>query len=110
MTAGCASIVDGTIENSTYITFSSQPTAARIMAGDRLLCITPCRERIPAHLMETLVAVKEGRIPIPVHSDAIANLNVAGNVILGGAVGLVVDAATGRAVRYHDKIHIVFPE
>ena len=60
--------------------------------------------------METLVAVKEGRIPIPVHSDASANLNVAGNVILGGAVGLVVDAATGRAVRYHDKIHIVFPE
>ena len=107
---GCASLVDGTIENSSFVTFSSEPTAARIMAGDRLICVTPCRERVPAHLMETLVATKEGLTSVPVQGDTSANLSVAGNVILGGAVGLVVDAASGRMVRYHDTIHIVFPQ
>jgi len=80
------------------------------MAGERLICVTPCRERVPAHQMEILTATKEGKSPVSISSDASANLNIAGNVILGGAIGLVVDAATGRAVRYHDKIHIVFPD
>lgn len=106
--AGCASIADGTIENSNFITFSSSPTGARITADERLICVTPCRERVPAELVPKLVATVPGKKPITIQEQASANLNVAGNVIFGGLIGLAVDAASGRATRYPSTIHVIF--
>ena len=108
--SGCASIVDGTMENSNYVTFSSEPTGAKIMSGDRVICSTPCRDRIPAFEMDKLIAVLDGHKPVKIEEHAGINLNVLGNAIVGGGVGLFVDALTGRAVRHQDTVHIIFGE
>jgi hypothetical protein len=60
--------------------------------------------------MNNLVALIEGRDPVPINGSASINTDIVGNVVFGGGVGLVVDTISGRAVRYENKIHIVFDE
>jgi hypothetical protein len=110
MASGCASIADGTLENGSYVTFSSQPTGAKVMAGNRLICQTPCRERIDSSDMNRLVAILPGRADVKIQPQASLNGAIVGNVIAGGGVGLAIDAISGRAVRYRDQIHITFAD
>jgi hypothetical protein len=67
-------------------------------------------ERVPAYEMNNLVAIIDGREPVPIRGTATLNTDVVGNVVFGGGVGLVVDTLSGRAVRYRNNVHVVFGE
>lgn len=108
--AGCASIVDGTLESAETITFVSVPTGAKIKSGTRTICITPCRQRVATHQIQSLSAELEGYETVELSSAQSFNPSMLGNIVAGGVVGAGLDALTGRAFLYDDLIDVRFEE
>jgi PEGA domain len=94
MFAGCATIVHGTTEK-VYI--DSTPGGAEVDTDDSQHLITPAEAKLARGSAHTLVFHRAG------YEDATANLTSSfsgwtlGNVLVGGALGMVVDAADGAS-------------
>jgi hypothetical protein len=108
--AGCASIVDGTLEASGEVLITSSPGQAQVWLRNRYLCETPC------HVAKSELPGREKfsvRFPsgseVDVGPDVSFNPNIIGNVIFGGGIGLLLDTASGRLVRRGDRIHVAEP-
>jgi hypothetical protein len=108
---GCASVTRGTTEN---ISISSTPAGATAeIAGLEIptACVTPCVVQAKRNADITVTVNKEGYEPqiiqltkeIPGSGAA----GFAGNVLLGGLVGMGVDAATGAAMDHKPNPVIV---
>ncbi len=106
--SGCGTVIDGTMEASESITFVSTPPGGAIKAPGRTICHTPCKRDVENYLLSSLYAELDGYVPVQIDPKAKANVNVLGNVIVGGIPGLGIDVLTGRAVRYDDLINIEF--
>ena len=98
---GCASISRGTTEN---ISISSTPPGATAeLSGldNPTSCVTPCVVVVKRNADITVTVNKEGYepqvIPLTKEIPGSGAAGFAGNVLLGGLVGMGVDAATGAA-------------
>ena len=98
---GCASISRGTTEN---ISISSTPPGATAeLSGldNPTSCVTPCVVVVKRSADITVTVNKEGYepqvIPLTKEIPPTGAAGFAGNVIVGGLVGMGVDAVTGAA-------------
>lgn len=68
-------------------------------------CITPCTAQVPRNQELVVTFTKEGYLPQMVMlKNQVAGagaMGVAGNAIIGGAVGAVVDVGTGAALDHY---------
>jgi hypothetical protein len=109
--AGCASVTRGTTEN---ISISSTPAGAtaEITGLDiPTACVTPCVVQAKRNADITVTVNKEGYepqiIPLTKEIPGTGAAGFAGNVLLGGLVGMGVDAATGAAMDHKPNTVIV---
>jgi hypothetical protein len=101
--AGCASATRGWTEQ---IAISTTPEGAnaRIDGGDQHECVTPCTVTVRRNADVTVHLNKPGYRPETValtkEISAGGAAGFAGNIIAGGAVGMVVDAASGATLEH----------
>jgi hypothetical protein len=94
--SGCASISRGTTE-----TFSIQtmPTGVAATLSNGLACTTPCTLTVKRRGTFTVTLEKKGYETIMTSvvssRDGAGTAGMAGNLLVGGIVGIGVDAATG---------------
>lgn len=101
--AGCASATRGWSENITVSTTPSEATATFNITGEApKTCVTPCVMSVKRQDEITIEVVKAGYQPEVValtkEIAATGAAGFAGNLLLGGVVGGVVDAASGAAL------------
>jgi len=108
---GCASVTRGTTEN---ISISSTPAGATAdITGLDIptACVTPCVVQAKRNADITVTVSKEGYepqiIPLTKEIPGSGAAGFAGNVLLGGLVGMGVDAATGAALDHKPNPVIV---
>jgi hypothetical protein len=111
--AGCASIVDGSKQT---ITVSSSPDHADCTLSRNGIAIahvasTPGTAEIEKTHDDILVACSKdgyqsGNTPDAADVDAV----VFGNLILGGLIGITIDAATGAADKYDSEVHVTLAQ
>src|SRR4249920_169024 len=99
---GCASVTRGTTEN---ISISSTPAGAiaEITGLDiPTSCVTPCVVQAKRNADITVTVNKEGYEPqiieLTTEMRGSGAAGFAGNLLLGGVVGMGVDAVTGAAL------------
>ena len=107
--SGCASIVEGTTQ-SIAITSTPAPGAkctAKSSEGTYYVTtpgnITVHKTKNDLDMVCTLDGYKDNHSIIPTHFNGAT----VGNVILGGGVGLVIDAATGANFNYPTSFAVV---
>jgi hypothetical protein len=100
--SGCASVTRGTTEN---ISIASTPSGAKAdVSGTEapFSCVTPCVVEVNRNADITVSLSKEGYepqiIPLTREVSGSGGAGFAGNLLLGGVVGMGVDAATGAAM------------
>jgi hypothetical protein len=108
---GCASVTRGTTES---ISIASTPSGAVTdVAGLEVptTCVTPCVVQAKRNADIVVTVSKEGFEPqvIPLTKDISGSggAGFAGNLLLGGIVGMGVDAATGAAMDHKPNPVIV---
>jgi hypothetical protein len=108
---GCASVTRGTTEN---ISIASTPSGAQAdVAGLDVptVCVTPCVVQAKRNADIVVTVSKEGFEPqvVPLTKDVSGSggAGFAGNLLLGGIVGMGVDAATGAAMDHKPNPVIV---
>jgi hypothetical protein len=108
---GCASVTRGTTEN---ISISSTPSGATAeLSGFDIptSCVTPCVVVAKRNADITVTINKEGYepqvIPLTKEIPGTGAAGFAGNILLGGLVGMGVDAATGAALDHKPNPVIV---
>jgi hypothetical protein len=99
--AGCATVTRGTTDQ---ITVTSQPSEAHVATTLSQACTTPCTFPV-ARKDEFVVTVsKDGykpqEIPVKTQLAGAGAAGFAGNILLGGVVGMGVDAATGSTLEH----------
>ncbi|WP_415326776.1 PEGA domain-containing protein [Chryseobacterium sp. MMS23-Vi53] len=104
-TTSCATIFTGTRDK---ITFNSTPEGAKVFHKNVEKCTTPCTVAIPRSLSkQTVTFQKEGfndkEVKLTKNFNAVTLLNI----ILGGAIGVGIDAATGSLTKYSPKAYTV---
>lgn len=97
----CASILTGTKDR---ITFNSTPEGAKVFHKGIEKCTTPCTAEIPRSLSKQMVTFeKEGFNNKEVKLTKTFNPVSLVNILLGGAIGVGIDAATGSLTKYSPK-------
>lgn len=98
---GCASVTRGTTENISIATTPAGATADIAGLEIPTACVTPCVVQAKRSADITITINKEGYqpqiIPLTKEIPATGAAGFAGNILLGGLVGMGVDAATGAA-------------
>jgi len=94
----CATILTGTKDS---ITFNSTPEGAKVMHKGIEKCTTPCTAEIPRSLSRQMVTLqKEGFNNKEVKLTKTFNAVSLVNILLGGVIGVGIDAATGSLTKY----------
>jgi hypothetical protein len=97
----CATIITGTKDK---ISFTSTPEGAKVMHKGVEKCTTPCTAEIPRSLSkQTVTFEKEGFSNKEVKLTKTFNAVSLVNILLGGAIGIGIDAATGSLTKYSPK-------
>jgi PEGA domain len=98
---GCASVTRGTTENISISTTPSGATADISGLDIPTVCVTPCVVQAKRNADITVTINKEGYepqiIPLTKEIPGSGAAGFAGNILLGGLVGMGVDAVTGAA-------------
>jgi hypothetical protein len=93
---GCATVVRGTTDQ---VGFNSTPSGAEVHTSNGLGCITPCTLTVKKNEEFIATFEKPGYQPqqVPVTRQVVGAgvASTAGNVIVGGVIGIGVDAITG---------------
>ena len=97
----CASMFTGTKDK---ITFNSSPEGAKVFHKGVEKCMTPCTAEISRSLSkQTVTFEKEGFNNKEVKLTKTFNPVTLLNILLGGAIGIGIDAATGSLTKYSPK-------
>ncbi len=98
--SGCATVTRGTRE---VMVIESEPSGAAVEMSNGLQCTTPCAIKIKRRSSFVVTFTMEGfeTMSANVDNDIAPGgaAGVAGNVLVGGLIGLAVDAGTGAARR-----------
>ena len=101
----CASMFTGTKDK---ISFTSQPEGAKVLHKGVEKCITPCTAEINRSLgKQVVVFEKEGFVNKEVKLTKTFNAVSLLNILVGGAIGIGIDAATGSLTKYSPKAYTV---
>jgi hypothetical protein len=97
--SGCATVTRGTTD---VLQINTTPSGAQVQTSNGMSCdSTPCALEMPRRTDVVVSITKAGCRPIDVnvtHKTAdTGGAAVAGNILLGGVIGLGVDAATGAS-------------
>ena len=95
--SACASITRGT-KQQFYV--NSDPSGAEVEMSNGLRCRTPCKLKVGRKSDFVVRVIKDGYQPAEVHVQGKvkgggAAGGLAGNALLGGVIGLGIDASTG---------------
>jgi hypothetical protein len=108
---GCASVTRGTTENISISSTPAGATAEIIGLDIPTSCVTPCVVQAKRNADITVTVNKEGYepqvIPLTKEVPGAGAAGFAGNLLLGGVVGMGVDAATGAALDHKPNPVIV---
>jgi hypothetical protein len=108
---GCASVTRGTTENISISSTPSGATADVLGLDIPTACVTPCVVVAKRSADITVTINKEGYepqiIPLTKEVPGTGAAGFAGNILLGGLVGMGVDAATGAALDHKPNPVIV---
>jgi hypothetical protein len=100
--SGCATITRGTDEP---IQVQSEPQGAQVQTSLGFQCITPCVLNVPRKTEFTVTYSKPGyeaqTIPVLTRMGGGGAAGLAGNVLVGGAIGIGVDVATGATLEHY---------
>lgn len=96
---GCATITQGTTD---VLEIRTEPSGAQVQTSNGLSCAsTPCALKMPRRSELVVKITKPGCRPAEVNvthkTSGSGAAGVAGNVLVGGIIGLGVDAATGAS-------------
>lgn len=98
---GCASITRGTTDQ---VQILSNPSGAEARTSMGHTCSTPCTLQFSRKDEFTVTITKAGyhiaQVPVKTQIAGAGAAGFAGNVILGGVVGMGVDAATGATLEH----------
>lgn len=101
LAAGCATVTRGTTNN---VTFNSEPTGAEVKTSLGHTCTTPCTVEVSRKSEFVAVFTKPGykdaQAPVATRVAGAGAAGFAGNVLVGGIVGMGVDAATGATYEH----------
>jgi hypothetical protein len=96
---GCATITRGTTE---ALGIQSEPSGAKVELSTGQTCVTPCSLELKRKYEYRLTLQKDGfqdvAIAVEPHVAGSGAAGVAGNVLVGGIIGMGVDAASGAAM------------
>lgn len=105
---GCATITRGTKD---FFVIESEPTGATVALSNGLNCVTPCGMEMPRKRAFTASFTMDGYKPVEVQvvpkQAAAGTAGMAGNVLLGGLVGIVTDSTTGAMKDLHPNPLVV---
>lgn len=104
-TTSCATIITGTKDK---ISFNSTPEGAKVFHKGIEKCTTPCTTEIPRSLSkQTVTFEKEGFNSKEVKLIKNFNAVTLVNILIGGVIGVGIDAATGSLTKYSPKAYTV---
>lgn len=96
---GCATITRGTTES---LGIQSEPPGAKVELSTGQTCVTPCSLELKRKYQYRLYLQKNGFNDVTVEVEprvaGTGAAGVAGNVLVGGIIGMGVDAASGAAM------------
>jgi hypothetical protein len=99
--AGCATVTRGT---TNQIQINSSPSGADVRLSTGMTCTTPCTLSVSRKDEFTVVISKPGyvtqSIPVRTQLAGAGAAGFAGNVLVGGVIGMGVDAATGSTLEH----------
>jgi hypothetical protein len=100
---GCATVTRGTTEQ---ITISSEPAGAEAKSSTGQACsATPCTWEVSRKSEFVVNFSKPGyedmQVPVSTRIAGAGAAGFAGNILIGGLVGLGVDAATGSTLEHY---------
>jgi hypothetical protein len=101
LAGSCASVTRGT---TNQVQINSSPPEAQARTSMGHVCITPCTLQFARKDEFTVLISKPGyhsvEIPVRAQIAGAGAAGFAGNIVLGGAVGMVVDASTGATLEH----------
>ena len=99
--SGCATITRGTTDQ---VQIHSDPPEAQARTSMGFTCITPCTLQTNRKDEFSVVIAKPGyhttEIPVRTQLAGAGAAGFAGNVLIGGVVGMAADAATGATLEH----------
>jgi hypothetical protein len=99
--AGCATVTRGTTNQMQIV---SQPTGATARTSLGHQCTTPCTLQVSRKdefaVTFTMPGFEEQTVSVKTQLAGAGAAGFAGNVILGGVIGMGVDAATGSTLEH----------
>jgi hypothetical protein len=99
--SGCATITRGT---TTQIQIHSNPPEAQARTSMGFTCVTPCTLQVSRKDEFTVIITKPNyhtvEVPVRTQVAGAGAAGFAGNIILGGVVGMAADAATGATLEH----------
>lgn len=106
---GCATVTRGT---TNQIQITSEPSGATVRTSLNHTCTTPCtltvERKSEFSVVFTMDGFKEQIIEVKTQVAGAGVAGIAGNVIVGGVVGMGVDAATGSTLEHvPNPVHAV---
>jgi hypothetical protein len=108
---GCASVTRGTTENISISTTPAGATADVSGLDIPTACVTPCVVQAKRSADIIVTINKEGYepqvVPLTTEIPGTGAAGFAGNLLLGGVVGMGVDAVTGAALDHKPNPVIV---
>jgi hypothetical protein len=100
--AGCASVTRGTTND---VTITSTPDGAAVRTSMNHTCVTPCTLKVGRKDEFVVTASKPGyrdaSIPVKTKVAGAGAAGFAGNILVGGVIGMGVDAATGATLEHY---------
>lgn len=104
-TTSCATIFTGTTDK---VSFNSNPEGAKVIHKGVEKCTTPCVAPISRGLgKQTVTFEKEGFDNKEVKLTKTFNPVTLVNILLGGAIGIGIDLATGSFIKFSPKEYSV---
>jgi hypothetical protein len=100
--ANCATVTRGTVNQ---IQIVSEPSDAEARTSIGHNCRTPCTLTVDRKSEFTVSYAKEGyretSVPVATRLAGAGAAGLAGNLLIGGIVGIVADAATGATLEHY---------
>lgn len=102
LVTNCATVTRGTVDQ---IQIVSEPSGAAARTSIGHSCTTPCTLTVDRKAEFTVSVVKDGyreaNVPVATKLAGAGAAGLAGNIIIGGIVGVVADAATGATLEHY---------
>lgn len=99
--AGCATVTRGTTDQ---IQIQSEPSGANVRTSMSQTCTTPCTLQVSRKDEFTVVFEKPGyvtqEVQVKTQIAGSGAAGFAGNILVGGVIGMGVDAATGSTLEH----------